>query len=136
MNPPSKARLRGPLLVVDEYKTMREIMASFVRRLNYDPVVEAASGDEALARMRRTRFSLVICDANMKPINGVELAQAMRRESALASVPVLIVSTEEGEPDRDALSRLGAVSLLRKPFDMGQLAEALGSAGDSLALSA
>lgn len=79
--------LRGPLLVVDDYKVMREIISSFARKLNFDPTVEAASGDEALTRMRGAYFGLIVCDANMKPMGGVELVPVMRRDPSLTSVP-------------------------------------------------
>ena len=126
-------KMQGPVLVVDDYKVMREIMVSMIQRLNFGRVEEAETAEEALSHLRAERFGLVVCDVHMQPIGGIELIQAMRLEPNLAAIPVLMVSADERAVTKEAVLRLGSIAFLRKPFDMRQLADALESVDRSVA---
>lgn len=96
-------------------------------------VVEAESGFVALRVLPQQRFDLVVLDVNMPDINGLELIRFLRKSPTHARVPVLVVSTEASERDRERGASLGADAFLRKPFTATELAErvrALLAAGD------
>jgi len=79
-------------------------------------VVTAASGFEALKLLPRERFDLFITDINMPDINGLELIRFVRDSPVHRAVPLIIISTDGGERDRDRGLRLGANAYLVKPF--------------------
>jgi len=88
-------------------------------------VEEAPSGFEALRVLPRSRFDLVIVDINMPDINGLELISFMRRSPAHQTTPLLIISTEATERDRERGLSLGANAYLSKPFGADDLRTAV-----------
>jgi two-component system, chemotaxis family, chemotaxis protein CheY len=88
-------------------------------------IVEAASGFDALRLLPRGSYGLVITDINMPDINGLELIKFVRDSEHLRSVPVLIVSTQSGERDRERGLALGANRFLAKPFTPEALRDAV-----------
>jgi two-component system chemotaxis response regulator CheY len=87
-------------------------------------VITAGSGFEALKLLPRQRFDLFITDLNMPDINGLELIRFIRDSTAHAKVPLLIISTDGGERDRERGLKLGATDYLVKPFAPETLVEA------------
>ena len=97
---------------------MRSLLAASLEELEYPvKIVEAASGFEALRCLPREDFDLVVTDINMPDINGLELVSFIKNNEKYAGIPLVIVSTEGSERDRDKGLRLGADAYLVKPFD-------------------
>lgn len=86
-------------------------------------VVEAESGFEALRLLPRGPWNLVITDVNMPDINGLELLSFIRSSERHRTTPVLLMSTQTSERDRERGLALGAVGYLAKPFSPEQLRE-------------
>jgi two-component system chemotaxis response regulator CheY len=140
-----KVRLReGPgqgefvqrILVVEDSATMRSLIASTLEEL--DPAVkitEASSGFEALRLLPRAAFDLIVTDINMPDINGLELVAFLKKTPAYARVPLIIVSTEGSERDREKGLGLGADAYVVKPFapeDLRAVArDLLGASGEA-----
>ncbi|MDH5673976.1 MAG: response regulator [Myxococcales bacterium] len=113
------------VLIVDDSNAMR----AFVRAaLEDDPalqaqVEEAESGFEALRVLPRQTFDLVVLDVNMPNINGLELIPFIRSSERHAQTPLLMISTEASERDRERALSLGANRYLSKPFSSEQLVD-------------
>ena len=110
------------ILVVEDSATMRSLIASTLEEL--DPAVkitEAGSGFEALRLLPRGSFDLIVTDINMPDINGLELVSFVKTNPAYRRIPLVIVSTEGSERDRDKGMSLGADAYVVKPFDPEQL---------------
>jgi two-component system chemotaxis response regulator CheY len=106
------------ILIVEDSATMRSLIAASLEGLEAAvKIVEAESGFEALRFLPREDFDLVITDINMPDINGLELVSFIRNNERYASLPLVIVSTEGSDRDRDKGLRLGADAYLVKPFD-------------------
>ncbi len=106
------------ILIVEDSETMRSLLASSLEGL--EPPVkisEASSGFEALRLLPREDFDLVVTDINMPDINGLELVSFMRGNERYRSVPLVIVSTESSDRDREKGLELGADAYLVKPFE-------------------
>src|SRR5688572_8745722 len=86
-------------------------------------VVEATSGFDALRLLPRGPYDLVITDINMPDINGLELLQIMRKGDKHKSTPVLLISTQKSDKDRERGLKLGATGYLAKPFSPEALCE-------------
>ncbi len=84
-------------------------------------IIEAESGFDALRVLPQHDFDLVITDINMPDINGLELVSFIRRNEKYAEIPLVIVSTEGSERDREKGMGLGADAYLVKPFDPDML---------------
>jgi two-component system chemotaxis response regulator CheY len=110
------------VLIVEDSPTMRALLVTALEGLSRPvKLTEVASGFEALRRLPQERFDLIVTDINMPDINGLELASFLRRNPAYASVPLVIVSTEGSERDRDKGIALGADAYHVKPFDPADL---------------
>jgi two-component system chemotaxis response regulator CheY len=113
------------ILVVDDSTSVRKMLESALRFKGY-AVVTAADGLEALEALERDQFSLVILDINMPRMDGLSLLEIIRGRSAWTDLPVLMLSTEGQESDRDQALALGATDYIVKPFKPAQLLERVG----------
>jgi len=106
------------------------ILARILKELGYE-VREAANGIEALEVMEveKTAVSLVLADWNMPEMNGLDLLKRLRQDPALASLVVVMVTTET-ELDRMAAAlEAGANEYVMKPFTKEILVEKLQMVG-------
>ena len=105
------------VLVVEDSPGMRAFVRATLEEGAFADVTEAANGFEALRLLPRERYDLVVTDINMPDIHGLELLSFMRKSDVHAATPVIIVSTEGGQRDRERGMALGANAYLTKPFD-------------------
>jgi two-component system chemotaxis response regulator CheY len=105
------------ILIVEDSPTMRALLVSALEELDRPvKITEVASGFEALRELPRVSYDLILTDINMPDINGLELVSFVKNNAAFRSIPLVIVSTEGSERDRDKGLRLGADAYLVKPF--------------------
>lgn len=117
-------------LIVDDSRTIRLILRRILLEMGYE-VCEAANGREALAAIETegTAVSLVLTDWNMPEMNGLELVKRLRQNPELASLRVVMVTTET-ELDHMVLALdAGADEYVMKPFTKDILKEKLELAG-------
>jgi two-component system chemotaxis response regulator CheY len=106
------------ILIVEDSPTMRSLLTSSLEELDGPvKIVEVGSGFEALRHLPRERFDLIVTDINMPDINGLELVSFVKNNAAYRDIPLVIVSTEGSERDRDKGIGLGANAYLVKPFE-------------------
>lgn len=111
------------VLVVEDSAAMRSFIVSTVEESSGTIVTEAASGFEALKELPRHDFRLIITDINMPDINGLELIRFIRENEKYKDTPLIIVSTESSQRDRERGLALGANAYLIKPFSPAALLE-------------
>jgi two-component system chemotaxis response regulator CheY len=106
------------VLVVDDSSSIRAIIKKIIRVSGFDvgTFLEASDGNEALTIMETSRVDLVLTDINMPNMNGLDLIARIKENSALASIPVVVVSTEGSEKKMVEAMSLGAVGYVKKPF--------------------
>jgi two-component system chemotaxis response regulator CheY len=110
------------ILIVEDSPTMRALLTSALEDLDAPvKVTEAESGFEALRMLPRESFDLIVTDINMPDINGLELVSFVKNNAAYRAIPLVIVSTEGSERDRDKGVGLGADAYLVKPFEPDEL---------------
>jgi two-component system chemotaxis response regulator CheY len=113
------------ILVVEDSFSMRAFVRSALEGdagLRAE-VIEATSGFDALRLLPRGPYDLVISDINMPDINGLELVRFMRQSEQHKATPILIISTQSSERDRQRGLSLGADAYLAKPFSPEALNE-------------
>jgi len=104
------------ILIAEDSSTMRSLIASTIAAMGDYVVVEAANGFEALRILPREMVDMVITDINMPDINGLELVSFIRSNVNYQSLPLIIISTEGSDKDRQKGLALGADAYLVKPF--------------------
>jgi two-component system chemotaxis response regulator CheY len=113
-------------LVVDDSRAIRKILANTLTELGFE-VREAGNGREALEVMdvEKSAVSLVLVDWNMPEVNGLELVERLRRRPDLASLVVIMVTTETDLEHIRAALKAGANEYVMKPFTKEILREKL-----------
>ena len=109
------------ILIAEDSLTMRSLIISTIAAMGNYETVEAANGFEALRILPREKVDLIITDINMPDINGLELVNFIRNNENYRLTPLIIISTEGSERDRQKGLSLGANAYLVKPFAPDQL---------------
>jgi CheY-like chemotaxis protein len=108
------------VLVIDDDAFHRAIIRDQLQPAGF-AVLEAADGNEGLARARVRKPDVILLDAVMPGLDGFATCEQLKADPATHAIPVIFVT---GSPDRSIKSRayvLGALACLRKPFQRGAL---------------
>jgi two-component system, OmpR family, response regulator MprA len=106
------------VLVVDDEPAVQTALSRALKLERYE-VEQAADGREALERLERTAYEVVILDVSMPHIDGLEVCRRMRDTGD--RTPVLMLTAREGVDDRVAGLDAGADDYLVKPFALREL---------------
>jgi two-component system KDP operon response regulator KdpE len=109
---------KGTVLIVDDERPIRHSLRTILSSLGFI-IVEASSGEEALALVRTARFDIVLLDINMPGIGGIEVCKLMRKTSSRLAIIMLTVQGDE-DLKVEALDA-GADDYVTKPFHLGEL---------------
>lgn len=104
------------LLIVDDSKVMRDMVAACLRPLGDVSFEFAGSGLEAIERLALGAFDLVVLDLNMPDVGGVEVIEFIRSQDKLRTLPILVVTTRGDDTSRTRVLEAGASGFLAKPF--------------------
>jgi two-component system chemotaxis response regulator CheY len=108
-------------LVVEDSPPMRKMIVFALSRVREVLVTEADDGVDALRRIANTRFDLIITDINMPILDGLKLVKRLRADEAYKDVPIVIITTEGAEEDRQRALALGANAYITKPIQAQQV---------------
>jgi two-component system chemotaxis response regulator CheY len=108
------------ILIVDDSRTARHYHADIVASEGYH-VVTATDGAEGLEKMLMHRCDLVLTDINMAGLDGYEFIRRVRATPELASVPIVVISTEGEGDDKHRGYAAGANLYVVKPTDPAAL---------------
>ncbi len=104
------------VLLVEDSSTMRAFVTAALESAGGFEVTEARNGFEALRLLSRGPFDVIVTDINMPDINGLEMIKYVRGSPQYQTTPLIIISTEGHERDRERGLALGASEYLVKPF--------------------
>jgi len=108
-------------LVVDDNSSVRYVVSSIIKLFGHG-TDEANDGLEAIQKLRKNQYDVVITDAEMPNIDGSELCKIVKSET-----PGIFIIGISGYPSfLDGLKEAGADICLSKPFSMHALEEAIG----------
>ncbi len=102
-------------LVVDDSLQLRRSVMFALQKLDECVCVEAADGAEALKKLASESFDVVLTDINMPVLDGLKLIAHIRQDASRMLVPIVVISTESAEADRERAMKLGANAYLVKP---------------------
>ena len=120
------AAVRGdsPLVVVDDDELARELVVSYLRKLNLrNRLVLATDGQVAIEALRSAAAvpALVLLDLEMPVKSGLDVLRWLRGVEAFAQVPVVMLTASATLEDIDEAYRLGILSYLVKPVGFAAL---------------
>jgi two-component system chemotaxis response regulator CheY len=111
------------ILIVDDSPAMRRVVRRVVDLSGVDTgkYLEAGNGVEALTVLRSEWVDLIMTDINMPGMDGEELLREVRLDPMLASIPVLVVSTDRSDARVKQMMEIGADGYVSKPFMPAEL---------------
>jgi Response regulator containing CheY-like receiver, AAA-type ATPase, and DNA-binding domains len=107
-------------LCVDDSATVRKIISMALAEAGHS-AVEAENGRIALDKLASANPDCVILDINMPVMGGIEFLSEKKKLPSAASVPVIVLTTQDEEALRSQAMGLGANGFLAKPFDKAAL---------------
>ncbi len=122
------------ILSVDDSRIIRKIVSGVIEMAGYEPM-GAENGEAALEILRENQedVALVVLDWNMPVMDGITCLRAIRADEELASIPVMMLTTESERERMTEAIQAGANNYCSKPFTPESLAvkimECLGMGG-------
>lgn len=111
----NKPAITQTVLVVDDLSSTRLLVVDMLREMGFTSVIEAASGAEAIQKLKGEGVSLIVCDYVMRGMSGVDLVRELRGDPALEKLPVIMLSNNRDVPLIDAAIEAGADDYIVKP---------------------
>lgn len=108
------------MLTVDDSPSVRKLVKFTLKTKGFQ-VSSAADGLEALDLMKQENFDAIILDINMPRMNGLEFLKQIKTNDQYAAIPVIMLTTEGQDDDKDKAVALGATAYMVKPFKPTQL---------------
>jgi two-component system chemotaxis response regulator CheY len=108
-------------LVVDDSPMMRQLIGFALARIKNMSVTEADDGITGLKRLTTERFDLIVTDINMPIMDGLKLIRRIRMDERHKEVPIIVITTEGGDEDRQRAMALGATAYVTKPIQAPQV---------------
>lgn len=104
------------VLVVDDDRITRMLVKLLIEKEGYE-VLEGANGRQAIEIAIRERPDLLVMDLMMPDMDGYEAIERIRQNVALATLPIMILTAEDGPGIEERVLELGADDYVVKPFE-------------------
>ena len=112
------------VLVVEDNEKNMKLVRDVLRATGYTPL-EASSGEEALTLAAESPPTLVLMDIQLPGIDGVEALRRLRENEQTARIPVLALTAQAMEGDRQRFLAAGFDGYLSKPVDLPKFVAAV-----------
>jgi two-component system chemotaxis response regulator CheY len=108
--------LTGKILIVDDSAAVRSQIRDILAGAGFDSV-EAVDGLEGLQTISaRSDLAAVVCDINMPRMNGLQMLEFVKAKGRLATLPVIVLTTEGQSRLVEQARKAGAKGWVVKPF--------------------
>ncbi len=108
-------------LVVEDSPTMRQLISFSLKRFKNARIIEAVDGVDALKKLSGESIDLILTDINMPVMDGLKLVSLVRQNTQTREIPIIIITTEGAEEDRERGLALGANAYISKPIQSSHL---------------
>ena len=109
------------ILIVDDEPDLAELVSYNLRKEGFE-VSSASDGEEALKKIRKGNFNLVILDLMLPGIQGMELCRILRNDPKTKHLPIIMLTAKGEDVDKILGLEMGADDYIAKPFSPRELA--------------
>ena len=109
------------VLIVEDSPTMRQLISFALKRLRGIRTVEANDGVDGLKKLSTDSFDLIFTDINMPVMDGLKLVSLVRNDPNNQHIPIVIITTEGAQEDRERALSLGANDYITKPIQPNRI---------------
>lgn len=111
------------VLVVEDSPTMRQLIVFALKRVRGLNIVEANDGVDGLKKISSEKFDLILTDINMPIMDGLKLVSLVRNDPNYKDVPIVIITTEGANEDKERAMAIGANDYITKPIQTIKIIE-------------
>jgi two-component system chemotaxis response regulator CheY len=104
------------ILIVEDSPTMRQLISFALKRIRGVRIVEAGDGVDGLKK-----FDMIFTDINMPVMDGLKLISLVREDANQKGVPIVVITTEGAQEDRQRALALGANDYITKPIQPNRI---------------
>lgn len=108
------------ILIVDDQPELAGMMADMLNDAGYTTRI-FDNGHEAIAEIHADPPDLLLLDVNMPGLDGFEVAALLKADPSTATIPIIMVSAQDGRGSRVIGLESGAEDYLSKPVDQAEL---------------
>jgi len=108
-------------LIVEDSPTMRQLISFSLKRFKGCKIIEAVDGVDALKKLQAEEVDMILTDINMPVMDGLKLVTLVKSNPRLRDIPIVIITTEGAQEDRDKGLQLGAEAYVSKPIQSSGL---------------
>lgn len=109
------------ILIVEDSPTMRQLISFALKRIRGVRIVEAADGVDGLKKISTEKFDMIFTDINMPVMDGLKLISLVREDANQKGVPIVVITTEGAQEDRQRALALGANDYITKPIQPNRI---------------
>lgn len=109
------------ILIVEDSPTMRQLLSFALKRLRGVSIVEACDGVDGLKKISAEKFDLIFTDINMPIMDGLKLVSLVRNDANYRGIPIVVITTEGAQEDRERALALGANDYITKPIQANKI---------------
>lgn len=109
------------VLLVDDQRSMRQLARYALEEMGMADIVTASSGREAIKRLSKKNFSLILSDWHMDEIDGLTLLKVVRQHPATKKIPFIMLTGQSDVDEVRKAIKAGVSNYIIKPFDMASL---------------
>jgi two-component system chemotaxis response regulator CheY len=111
------------VLIVEDSPTMRQLISIALKRLQGIRIIEASDGVDGLKKLSAEKFDLIFTDINMPIMDGLKLVSLVRNDASYKGTPIVVITTEGAQEDRERALALGANDYITKPIQPNKILE-------------
>jgi len=104
------------ILFVEDSPTMRRIIENSLKKLGVQEITDAENGVDALEKIQKQDFDMILTDWNMPEMNGKELVEHVRKIDKYKAIPILMITTRGMQEDVVTAIKSGVNGYIVKPF--------------------
>lgn len=108
-------------LVVEDSPMMRQLIVFALSRIRQIRITEADDGVDGLRKLASAKFDIILTDINMPIMDGLKLVKRVRSDPSHKETPIIVITTETSEEDRQRALALGANAYITKPIQAPQV---------------
>jgi two-component system, cell cycle response regulator DivK len=105
------------ILVVEDNEDSRELVVKILRRKGYQ-MVEAADGEEALAKALSEKPHLILMDISIPKIDGAEVTRRLKSREDFQNIPIVALTAHAMKGDREKMLEVGFEGYISKPINV------------------
>jgi CheY-like chemotaxis protein len=103
------------ILSIEDSRMVHMVVAKTLKPLNVE-VLTAVNGQEGIEKAEKEQPDLILLDATMPVMDGIEALAALKSNLATKDIPVVMLSADSGKDSIEKAKQLGALDFIAKPF--------------------